>query len=129
MYDFKWVDWNVNHIALHGVTPDEAEWVVNHARRPYPRRHGGGKFEVRGQTLAGDYLLVVFAVEPDARLFVITARPLNENEKRQRIKQQSLKSQARSDHVRERRDHSTLLPLSELLTSNQFKVRRARERE
>ena len=33
---FRWNDWNIEHIAEHGVSPEEAEWVVDHARRPYP---------------------------------------------------------------------------------------------
>ena len=83
MKDFKWIDWNVDHIARHGVAPEEAEWVVNHARRPCPERAGEGKFAVRGQTQGGEYLFVLFAVEPDGRVFVITARASTDHEKRQ----------------------------------------------
>jgi len=36
MYDFRWIAWNVDHIAEHGFAPDEAEQVVNHAPRGYP---------------------------------------------------------------------------------------------
>ena len=26
--EFRWNEWNVEHIAIHGVEPEEAEWVV-----------------------------------------------------------------------------------------------------
>ena len=34
--EFRWNDWNVEHIAEHVVSPEEAEHVVESARRPYP---------------------------------------------------------------------------------------------
>ena len=40
---FRWNDWNRNHIAAHGVLPEEAEYIVNHALRPYPDFIGNGK--------------------------------------------------------------------------------------
>src|SRR6476646_8721868 len=46
---FCWNDWNVGHIAEHGVSPDEAEVVVRGARPPFPRDRGDGKFLVWGQ--------------------------------------------------------------------------------
>jgi uncharacterized DUF497 family protein len=82
VFDFKWIEWNIDHIARHGVEPEEAEWVVNHAHRPYPERTARDKYVVRGQTETGQYLEVVYVIEPDDRVFVITARPLKDNEKR-----------------------------------------------
>ena len=83
MFDFKWIEWNIDHIERHGVLPEDAEWVVNHTRRPYPQRAAHDKCVVRGQTEAGQFLEVVYVIEPDDRVFVITARPLKDNEKRQ----------------------------------------------
>lgn len=57
---FAWDDWNVDHIAKHGVTPSEAEYVVKHAAAPFPREHGDDKFVVWGQTADGGYLQVIF---------------------------------------------------------------------
>ena len=34
--EFRWNEWNLDHVSKHGVTPDEAEYVVRNARRPYP---------------------------------------------------------------------------------------------
>ena len=81
MYEFRWNDWNVAHIADHGVTPEEAEWVTNHARPPFPADAGDGKTVVRGQSDTGRYLQVIYLLEPDDVVFVIHARALSEKEK------------------------------------------------
>ncbi len=80
---FRWNEWNVDHIGEHGVTPAEAEYIVRHAKPPYPCDVGDDKFEVRGQTEDGYYLAVVFVVDDDGTIFVIHARPLKDREKRQ----------------------------------------------
>lgn len=36
--DFRWNEWNIDHIGGHGVDPDDAEFVVEHAPRGFPRR-------------------------------------------------------------------------------------------
>jgi hypothetical protein len=59
MAEFRWNEWNVEHLAEHGITPDEAEFVVERARRPFPRYIGNGKYLVWGQCRHGDYLQVV----------------------------------------------------------------------
>jgi uncharacterized DUF497 family protein len=79
---FRWNDWNVDHIALHGIWPNEAEHVVLDASRPYPEKVGRGKWMVRGQAPGGRYIQVVFVIEDDC-YYVIHARPLREHEKRQ----------------------------------------------
>jgi uncharacterized DUF497 family protein len=76
-------EWNVGHIAEHGVSREDAEYVVLHAQRPYPSFEGDGKWMVRGQDSAGRYLQVVYVVDPDGKTFyVIHARPLEDREKR-----------------------------------------------
>jgi uncharacterized DUF497 family protein len=83
MYEFRWNDWNLGHVAEHGVEPEEAEYVVNHARRPYPERSGKAKYLVRGHNAAGDHLQVIFVLDDDDRTaYVIHARPLTEAERR-----------------------------------------------
>ena len=49
----KWNEWNIDHIAKHGVLPAEAERVVRFPDRGYPRRQEDGKWLVKGQTAAG----------------------------------------------------------------------------
>jgi len=79
---FRWNDWNRDHIAEHGVLPEEAEYLVNHAQRPYPEYIGNGKWRVRGQTAGGRYLQTVFVIEDDC-YYVIHARGLTDTEKHQ----------------------------------------------
>ena len=81
MYDFKWIAWNREKIALHNVSVAEAKYVVRHPFRGYPRQTGGKRL-TWGRTIDGAYLQVVYVIEPDDRIFVIHARPLTEIEKR-----------------------------------------------
>ncbi len=81
-YRFRWNAWNVEHIARHGVTPGEAEYVVEHAATPYPRYERDEKYLVRGQSEHGRYLQVIYIFDPADEVFVIHARPLTDDEKR-----------------------------------------------
>lgn len=80
---FRWNDWNVQHIARHGVTPEEAEEVVRAASNPFPRKIEDEKYFVWGQSGGGRMLQVIFVSDPDGiTSYIIHARPLNEQEKR-----------------------------------------------
>jgi uncharacterized DUF497 family protein len=81
VYEFRWNVWNIEHIADHGIVPGEVEYVVNHARRPYPQRLGEEKYLVVGQTSGGAYMQVAYVFDPPGVVFVIHARRLTENEK------------------------------------------------
>ena len=81
-YEFRWNDWNIEHIAEHLIAPADAEYVVRRARRPLPEDIGDGKFWVAGQTASGRYLQVIYVFSPEDVIFVIHARPLNRAEKR-----------------------------------------------
>lgn len=80
--DFRWIEWNLDKLGKHNVTPSEAEYVVNHASRPFPRRLERDKRLVWGRTASGDYLQVIYLMDEDETVFVIHARPLTEREKR-----------------------------------------------
>ncbi len=82
MYEFRWNAWNLDHVAKHGLTPDDAEFVVNRARPPYPESIEDEKWRVRGQTEDGTYVQVVYIFSPERVIYVIHARPLTESEKR-----------------------------------------------
>lgn len=75
--EFRWNDWNVGHIAKHGVEPYEAETVVRHPVAHWPRRIGD-RWIAQGRTPAGRRIQVVFVEdEADIRsVYVIHARPL-----------------------------------------------------
>ena len=107
---FQWDDRNTAHIAEHGVSRTEAEFVIRHAKSPFPEDRGAGKFLVWGTTANGDYLQVVFVFPPDEEIefrrmpasdvagyldgeeviYVIHAMPLTAN-KKSRFKMQKRK--------------------------------------
>lgn len=60
MLVFRWNEWNVAHIARHGIRADEAEYVVRQARPPFPEKRADGKFRVWGRTRGGRYLQVIY---------------------------------------------------------------------
>jgi len=67
----------------HGVSPEEAEWVVEAVCRPYPLARADDKWLVKGRGRGDRWVQVVYVFSPDDTVFVIHARPLTENEKRQ----------------------------------------------
>ncbi|MBI1372105.1 MAG: hypothetical protein GC159_05010 [Phycisphaera sp.] len=79
---FRWNEWNLDHVQEHGVSPDEAESVVVHARRPFPLQRGDGKQLVWGRGDGGRWIQIVFLTDDDATIYVIHGRPLDEREKR-----------------------------------------------
>lgn len=80
--EFRWNDWNVEHIAAHGIEPADAEAVVEDARPPFPKRRLDDKWLVWGAAAGGELLQVVFVLDEDDTVFVIHARRLTEREKR-----------------------------------------------
>lgn len=79
-----WPEERIEHIARHGVTPDEVEEAC--FGNPWVRR---GKSEgdnpvyyVLGQTLAGRYLFCVVIAFPDGNGYPVTAREMTTREKR-----------------------------------------------
>jgi hypothetical protein len=59
-----WNSGNIDHIAKHRVTQDEAEYVLRHAAPPYPQSIGDGKYLVQGKTSVGRFLQVIFVYRP-----------------------------------------------------------------
>jgi uncharacterized DUF497 family protein len=84
---FRWNNWNTEHIAAHGVSVEEAEEVVRAARDPYPMPREDDKWLVWGRGSGGRLLQVVFILDDDDTIYVIHARPLTEKEKRRWRKQ------------------------------------------
>jgi uncharacterized DUF497 family protein len=78
---FRWNEWNVEHLARYGVEPSEAEEVVLAAKRPFPLRRDDHRWIVWGRARGGRLLQVVF-VEDDEFVYVIHARGLTDREKR-----------------------------------------------
>jgi len=78
---FKWNDWNIEHIALKGISPEETESVFDNTARGYPRCQRD-EYMVRGKSNMDRWLQVVFLKEKDGRIFIFHARPLNPKEKK-----------------------------------------------
>ena len=81
MAEFRWNEWNVEHLARHGVKPEEAEHVVMVARQPYPLERPDEKWLVWARTPSGRALQVVFVLDDDDTIYVIHARDLTTREK------------------------------------------------
>jgi uncharacterized protein len=80
--DFRWNEWNIEHVARHRVTPEAAEEVVQAATSPYPRRIADDKLLVWGASQQGELLQVIFVLDEDGSIYVLHARPLTERERR-----------------------------------------------
>jgi uncharacterized DUF497 family protein len=80
--EFRWNYANVAHIAEHGVRISDAEFLVEHPTRGYPRHVGDQKFLVRGRTATGLYAQVAYIFDPPGVVYVIHCRPLTDSEKR-----------------------------------------------
>ena len=88
IHDLIWPEDRIDHVAQHGVTPQEVEEVC--FGRPFVQRtKSQGKnpvYYVLGQTDAGRYLLCVVIHFPDGNGYPVTARPMTGKEER-RFKQ------------------------------------------
>jgi hypothetical protein len=82
-YQFRWIEWNVEKCHKHNVVPDDVEYVVQHASRLFPKRTEDGKYAVWGKDRGGQYLQVIYLIDPDGTLFVIHAMPLTDRQKHQ----------------------------------------------
>lgn len=82
--EFVWPADRINHIAGHGITPEEVEEVCY--EKPFVQRamsQGENPvYYVLGQTEAGRYLLCVVIHFPDGKAYPVTARPMTDNERR-----------------------------------------------
>ena len=84
IHEFVWPRDRIEHIARHGVTPQEVEKMC--AGRPLVQ-HGKSRGKspvhyVLGRTEAGRYLLAVIIRLPDGKGYPVTARPMTAREKR-----------------------------------------------
>jgi uncharacterized protein len=78
--DLEWTSDRIEHISKHGITPEEVEEVF--AAAPAFKRGRGGIYEAWGQTESGRYLFVVFRYLGHNRAWPLTARDMDENEKK-----------------------------------------------
>ncbi len=79
--EFRWNEWNEDHVQRHGVSPEEAAMVVERAGTPFPRMIEDDKRLVWGPGRGGRLLQVIFVLDDDATVFIIHARPLTQKKK------------------------------------------------
>ncbi len=79
--NLEWAEDNVFHIARHAVIPEEAEELC-FSGSSHIEKASGGLYYITGQTEAGRYLLVVVKYVGRGTGRVITARDMDEKEKR-----------------------------------------------
>lgn len=77
---FQWDSANTGHIAKHNVSPEEAEEVL--CNRHLVRKSRAGTYHALGQTDEGRYLAVIFAIKPEGIARVVTARDMDDKERR-----------------------------------------------
>ena len=84
IHELIWPDDRVDHIAQHGVEPEEVEEIC-FGRSLVLRAKSLGEnpaYYVLGQTEEGRYLFCVVLHFPDGRGYPVTARPMTEKERR-----------------------------------------------
>jgi len=82
--DLIWPEDRIEHIARHGVTPEEVEQVC-FGKSFVRRAKSEGEnpvYYVLGQTVAGRYLFCVVIHFPDGNGYPVTARAMTTKEKR-----------------------------------------------
>jgi len=79
---FQWDDGNIDHIAKHDVTPEEAEQVIENEPLDAGAvlRNGETRSVHLGETDAGRVLIVV-VTERSSMYRVVTARPATRKER------------------------------------------------
>ena len=77
--DFDWDSRNLDHIARHGVEPEEAEEAFLGRRLVFRAREG--RHVLFGRSAAGRHLIVAFALSAGIAR-VVTARDMTRSEKR-----------------------------------------------
>jgi hypothetical protein len=82
--EFIWPEGQVDHVARHGVTPEEFEQACSGKCRveEVPSKGENPVYYFYGQTEAGRYLFCVAICFPDGNGFPITARDMTPAEKR-----------------------------------------------
>jgi len=68
---------NRDHLDEHGVTPAEAQFVVENAASPFPQGLGDGKRRVWGPTAAGRLLQVIYVLKKQDEIAPESIDPLD----------------------------------------------------
>jgi len=78
----RWIDESIEHIARHGIKPEEVEEVCfNEDNAPFIRSGRENLHYVFGKTYSGRFLFVVVRFIRQGEIKIITARDMNTWEK------------------------------------------------
>jgi len=88
--EFEWDDGNIEHIARHGVSPDEVEDVA-FDDEPWIRKGKKGTRYMLGYSVAGRYLFVVYVLPGKGIARVITAMDMDDKTKKRYRKRRKRK--------------------------------------
>lgn len=75
--EFEWNENNIEHIARHGVSPDEVENVA-FDDAPWIKKDRKGTRYMLGFTVAGRYLFTVYTLKNNGIAKVITSMDMDE---------------------------------------------------
>jgi uncharacterized DUF497 family protein len=83
IHELIWPEERIEHIARHGVTPEEVEEVCFGQPLVLRAKSEGDNpvYYALGQTESGRYLFCVVIQFPDGKGYPVTARPMTEKEK------------------------------------------------
>lgn len=76
----EWDEDSVDHIARHGVEPEEVEELL--ASRHLWNRAKKGTYLALGRSASGRYLMAVLARRPSKSYYVVTARDMSDTERK-----------------------------------------------
>lgn len=77
-----WTEESEDHIAEHGVLPHEVEEAI-YTRPRLKKRGRSGTMLFYGQSQAGRYLFIVTSEALDGGMYIVTARDMEDAEKRE----------------------------------------------
>jgi hypothetical protein len=61
---FRWIEWNIEKIAAHGLTCEDVEYAFDHHAGPHQERTDGS-YESVGATPAGRVILMVWRYDEE----------------------------------------------------------------
>lgn len=78
-----WDNWNENHIGKKGISKQNVcDVCVNEDYPPLIERSRKGTLAIWGRTSSGKYLLIILAPRSKGSYYPVTARPMEDRERR-----------------------------------------------